>query len=90
MRVLHLNDVPDDLYHGIEQLAARDQLPLPEEALRLLREAVTAKQGSGVVGASPQPTRSQREILGEILRGRFTPTPGTPDSVEMIREDRDR
>ena len=41
-------------------------------------------------GPPALPTRTQREILDEIIRNRITPAPGTPDSVEMLREDRER
>jgi hypothetical protein len=84
MSVLHLEHVPEDLYQRLESLAAADRLPLAEEAVRLLQEAVARKQaGSG-------PARSQREILDEIVRGRYAPATGTPDSAELLREDRSR
>jgi ParB-like chromosome segregation protein Spo0J len=35
-------------------------------------------------------TRTYEEILASIERNRWTPPPGTPSSLEMIREDRDR
>lgn len=33
---------------------------------------------------------SQAQLLADLKRRRFTPPPGTPDSVEMLREDRQR
>lgn len=89
MSVLHLENVPDDLYHRIEQLAEADQVPLPEETLRLLQEAV-ARKPAGVMQPVALAGRSQREILDEIIRNRYTPAPGMPDSVELLREDRNR
>jgi hypothetical protein len=34
--------------------------------------------------------RDQAQILAEIRRRRFTPPSTAPDSVEMLREDRNR
>jgi hypothetical protein len=88
MPTLHLDNVPDELYHQLEHLAAADQIPLAEETLRLLKEAVRSKQPGN--GYSPPATRTQQEILEEIVRNRYTPAPGTPDSRELLREDRNR
>lgn len=90
MPELVLSDVPDDLYRRIEQLAATDRLPVPEATLRLLREAVGRMPSEGGSADPTTPARTQREILDEIIRNRITPAPGTPDSVEMLREDRNR
>jgi antitoxin FitA len=79
---LHLESVPEELYRRIEQLAAAEHVPLTEEALRLLQDAVTRKPAHSA--------RSQREILDNIVRNRYAPIPGTPDSVELLREDRRR
>ncbi len=38
----------------------------------------------------PKDTRSPQEILEAMDRLRWTPPPGSPSVVEMIREDRDR
>ncbi len=87
MAELHLENVPEDLLWRMEQLAAVEKVPLAEEALRLLHEAVAHKQqGNGGLAAG----RSQREILDEIIRNRYQPAPGTPDSVELLGEDRNR
>jgi hypothetical protein len=84
MPVLHLDNVPEELYRRIECLAAAEQVPVTEETLRLLQEAEERKPAEQLTG------RSQREILDWIIRNRFTPAPGTPDSVELLREDRNR
>jgi len=86
MPVLHLEGVPEELYRRIEQLAAAEHVPLTEEALRLLHEAATRKAAN----CTPSAARSQQEILDNILRNRYSPIPGTPDSVELLREDRNR
>jgi hypothetical protein len=38
----------------------------------------------------PQSTRSVDEINETIRKHRWTPPPGTPSVVELLREDRDR
>lgn len=85
MPVLHLENVPDELYRRIERLAAAEQRSVTEETLRLLQEAVTLKPTAGNMTG-----RSQGDILDWIIRNRFAPVPGTPDSVELLREDRNR
>ena len=82
MPVLHLADVPDELYRRIEQLAAADRLPLGEETLRLLRQAVNLN--------SPVARANVLPLLEEIRRNRIMPAPGSPDSTELLREDRRR
>jgi hypothetical protein len=85
MPTLHLDDVPEELYRRIERLAAAEQVPLTLEAVRLLQEAVTCR-----TEAEPLADRSQAEILDWIIRHRFVPATGIPDSVELLREDRSR
>jgi hypothetical protein len=38
----------------------------------------------------PKDTRSVEEILESIDRHIYTPPPGTPSTLELLREDRDR
>jgi hypothetical protein len=38
----------------------------------------------------PKDTRSREEVLESIKRNRWTPPPGAPSTLEMLREDRDR
>jgi hypothetical protein len=55
----------------------------PEEIIvRLLEEAVPRE---GV-----EQRQRVREILDRIRQNPIVPTPGTPDSVELLREDRNR
>jgi hypothetical protein len=82
MPVLHLDNVPEELYGRIEQLAAAEQIPLTEETLRLLRQAVEIHRPTSRANVLP--------LLEEIRRNRITPVAGTPDSVELLREDRGR
>jgi hypothetical protein len=82
MPVLHLDNVPEELYGRIEQLAAAEQIPLTEETLRLLRQAVDMNRPTSRANVVP--------LLEEMRRNRITPVAGTPDSVELLREDRGR
>jgi hypothetical protein len=82
MPVLHLDNVPEELYDRIEELAAAEQLPLTEETLRLLRQAVELNR--------PTSRANVVTLLDEMRRHRITPSAGTPDSVELLREDRGR
>lgn len=84
MAILQLNNVPDDLYQRIEQLAANDGVPVPEETVRLLVSAV------GQQPLQAKPRQDVHAILEEIRRNQIRPAPGTPDVVEMLREDRER
>lgn len=80
MPVLHLEDVPNDVYERLEHLArAHDRTPA-EEAVRLIEQGVFAEAGG----------RSQAELLADLRRRSFTPPPGTPDSVTLLAEDRGR
>jgi len=82
MPVLHLDNVPEELYGRIAQLAAAERLPLLEETLRLLQQAVEMNGRASRENVLP--------LLEEIRRNRITPVTGAPDSVELLREDRSR
>jgi plasmid stability protein len=80
MPVLHLDDLPGELYERLRQLAAAHHRTPEAEALHLLRQGLLpARTG-----------RAQAELLADLRRRSFTPPPGTPDSVELLREDRAR
>jgi plasmid stability protein len=80
MPILHLDEVPTEVYERISQLAEAHGRSVEAEAVRLLRE--------GLLAGSARP--SQAELLADLRRHSFTPPPGTPDSVELLREDRAR
>jgi hypothetical protein len=77
---LHLEDVPNDVYESLQRLAETHRRPLPEEAIRLLRQ--------GVFGGPASP--AQAVLLADLRRRSFTPPAGTPDSVALLAEDRGR
>jgi hypothetical protein len=80
MPVLYLQDVPSDLYERIQQLAAVHHCTPEVEVIQLLRQCLPAEPAR----------RSQAELLADLRRRSFTPPPGTPDSVALLREDRER
>lgn len=82
MAVLHLENVPEEILRGIEQLAEREHRTPAETVLSLLREAVR-RQGL-------QDRHRVLEILERIRQDPITPPPDMPDSVELLREDRNR
>lgn len=82
MASLHLQHVPEDLVQRIERLAERVR-QIPEEIIVRLLEEVVRHEGT-------EPRQRVPEILDRLGRNSIEPTPGTPDSVELLREDRNR
>ncbi len=80
MAALNLSSVPDEVYERIRAMADARKRTVEEEAVGLLSRAVGRER----------PRRSVSEILKWIRENRIVLPPGTPDSVELIREDRDR
>jgi plasmid stability protein len=80
MPVLHLDNVPNEVYEPVVHLALAHNRTVEAEAVSLLRQALFSELGG----------RSQGELLANLRRRSFTPPPGTPDSVELLREDRER
>ena len=80
MSVLHLEDVPNEVYQCLRQRAEAHNRTVEAEALAVLRSGLLAEPME----------RSQAELLAEMRCRSFTPPPGTPDSVELLREDRAR
>jgi hypothetical protein len=82
MAELHLENVPDDLVQQIKQLAERVHRQPGELAIRLLQEAV----GQAVALEHQRVT----EILERIRKNPLIPPTDMPDSVDLLREDRNR
>jgi hypothetical protein len=80
MPVLQIDDISSALLEQIRELAAAHNRTMAAEAVRLIHCGLAAD----LLG------KSQAELLGELRRRRFTPPAGTPDSVELLREDRGR
>lgn len=78
--ILHVRNVPDDLYERIRQRAGRKNRSISAEVVSLLDQAL----------AEAEP--SQAEVLENIRRRRFfRPSDrGAPDSTSLLRQDRER
>ena len=66
----------------LEQLAAAERVPVSEETVRLLRQAVGLSQ--------PSSRTDVPHLLERMRNTAIQPAPGTPSGVELLREDRNR
>ena len=82
MAVLHLDNVPDDLLRRIECLAERARQTPEDTIVHLLEQAVPRDPA--------EERKHVRGILDRIRQNLTVPTPGTPDSGDLLREDRNR
>ncbi len=80
MPILHLEDVPTEVFDRIHQMAQAHGRTVEAEALLWLRQGLLSRPGEP----------SQAELLADLRRHSFTLPPGTPDSVDFLREDRAR
>jgi hypothetical protein len=77
MPILHVRNVPDDLYAHIRRQAQEQNRSISAQVIYLLERAVLE---------SPQ---AQRQVLENIRRRRST-LPVQPDSLSLLRQDRQR
>lgn len=82
MPILHVRNVPDDLYARIQRLANSRNRSLSAQVIQLLDQALQMEEAR----------QSQARVLAGIRRRRvsYARKPSTPDSVTLLREDRDR
>ncbi len=80
MPTLHVRSVPEDLYTRVQELALSSNRSLSAQVVTMLYDALDQEERR----------RQQGEALRSIRRRRFTPPPGTPSSLELLREDRQR
>jgi plasmid stability protein len=80
MAILHVRNVPDELYESIRRQAQTQNRSISAEVIVLLQRALAGSD------------RSQDEILSGIRRRRFyNPLEaGAPPSTTLLREDRAR
>lgn len=80
MATLHVRNVPDTLYERLRAQAESQNRSLSAEVIILLHRAMENSE------------EDQGEILARIRRRRsFIPSAvGAPDSLTLLREDRDR
>lgn len=81
MPVLHVEAVPADLYERIRRRAAARNQEFSTEVLRLLELALAEEDEARTAHAT---------ALADLRERRWTPPPGSPESVVLLREDRDR
>lgn len=88
MATLHVENLPDDLYAKLQQLATSQNRSIDAQVISLLESAVQAE----VQEPQSDKPKSIAEILADISRRRESrPVDlGLPDSTTLIREDRDR
>ena len=89
MATLHLQNVPDDLYEKLQQLAASHNRSIDAQVITLLKSALPTETKPPQDNA---PNKSVTELLADINRRReLLPADlGLPDSTTLLREDRDR
>lgn len=80
MAILHVRNVPEELYVRLKRRAERERRSLSAEVITLLDWAVREAE------------RTPGDTLAAIRRRRaFSPSAaGAPGSTELLREDRDR
>ena len=80
MSILHVRNIPDELYDRIRQRARAQNRSISAEVIMLLDRALAEAE------------RSQSDVLASIQRRRvFYPVEaGAPDSTSLLREDRAR
>jgi len=83
-----MSEAVQDILQRIQQLLPQDRLVLEQQ----LAQLADAEQKRKVEEArrQDQPHRSQAELLADVRRRSYAPPPGTPESVELLRQDRDR
>ncbi len=82
MATLHVRNVPDELYNRIQELAEQHRRSLSAQILTMLESALEEESTR----------RNQAELLAAIRARRIAnPLPdGAPDTLTMLREDRNR
>lgn len=82
MSILHVRNVPQELYEQIQQMADAKHRSLSAQVVTLLEQAVKQEQAR----------QAQAQTLAGIRRRRLSQTtnPAAPDSASLLREDRTR
>jgi hypothetical protein len=60
-----------------------------QELVQLIRQEIDHRLRVSELLERPKDTRSVQEILESIDRHMYTPPPGTPSTLQLLREDRD-
>ena len=79
MAILHVRNVPPELYERIRRSAQAQNRSISAEVITLLERALSTS------------ATSQAELLESIHHRRnYYPPEGTPDSIHLLHEDRSR
>ncbi|MEP7359107.1 MAG: hypothetical protein ABI847_17785 [Anaerolineales bacterium] len=80
MSILHVRNIPDELYQRIQERAQAQGRSITAEVVSLLSRAIEEADAD------------QAEVLASIRRRRFfnPKEAGAPDSTSLLREDRQR
>jgi len=80
MNILHVRNVPDDIYNRLKQLADANLRSLSAQVIEMLAQ-----------GINEEDLRlKQSEILASIHRRRFSTPENFPKSIDLLHEDRQR
>ncbi len=82
MALISLDEVPRDVLERVQQAAATHNRTVAAEMVRLLQR--------GLEKEDDEARAAHLEALADLRRRRWTPPPAAPDSVALLREDRER
>lgn len=80
MNTLHVRSVPDDIYKRLQQLAHSRNRSLSAQVIMMLERELEEEERQG----------EQVKALKSIRRRRFSPPGKSPNSLDLLREDRQR
>jgi plasmid stability protein len=80
MNTLHVRSIPEETYQRLQQLAKTRNRSLSAQVVEMLSQAMEEEELR----------LKQTEVLTSIRRRRFTPPAKSPDSLELLHEDRNR
>ena len=82
MPTIHARNVPEELYARIRRLAEKEHRSISTQVITMLERAASDEEAG----------RTQAQILSGIARRRnqYAVPPGTPSSLDLLREDRER
>ncbi len=80
MPTLQVRDLPEDLYVKLSRLAAQEHRSLAQQTIKLIEEGLKAHQNR----------KFQRRALLQEIEQRNYPDTSEIDTVQLVREDRER
>jgi plasmid stability protein len=77
---LLIRDMPEEVFERLKDRAHADRRSMPAEAIHLLAEAITQEDNR----------RQHRQAMASIIERTRQKHPTGADSLQMLREDRER